>query len=375
MASVTSDYDYSTEGDYSDDGLCNLDQNPNEVITQTYIHSIICAFGLIGNILVIATYIFYKRTKMMTDVYLFNVAVADLIFVVALPFIIYNEQNSWLMGPVACKMLRSAYCVNLYSGMLLLACISGDRYIAIVQARRFFGARSHTLIYSRLICSVVWVFAVALTLPTLIYTERFEEHSLGTETVSVICQLSFSKNETAKLMKVLVPSLQMAIGFLLPLLVMVFCYSRIMCTLLRAQSSQRHKAIRVVWAVVVVFIMCHLPFNVALLEHTLSLFKERSCETEKTKLQVLAISRSMAYLHCCLNPILYAFIGVKFRSYFRQIMLDLWCFSRKYIYTVRSSWRTSDICIPAHMSPDGSNKMSSFSGRHCSGRIPSKGDN
>ncbi|XP_076605266.1 C-C chemokine receptor type 6 [Chaetodon auriga] len=362
MASVTSDYDYSTEGDYSDDGLCNLDQNPNEVITQTYIHSIICAFGLIGNILVIATYIFYKRTKMMTDVYLFNVAVADLIFVVALPFIIYNEQHNWLMGPVACKMLRSAYYVNLYSGMLLLACISGDRYVAIVQARRFFGARSHTLIYSRLICSVVWVFAVALTLPTLIYTERFEEHSVGAKTVTVICQLSFSKNETAKLMKVLVPSLQMAIGFLLPLLVMVFCYSRIMCTLLRAQSSQRHKAIRVVWAVVVVFIMCHLPFNVALLDHTLSLFKERSCETEKIKLQVLAISRSMAYLHCCLNPILYAFIGVKFRSYFWQIMLDLWCFSRKYIYTVRSSRRTSDICISAHMSPDGSNKMSSFSG-------------
>ncbi|XP_040916811.1 C-C chemokine receptor type 6 [Toxotes jaculatrix] len=362
MELTTLNYDYNTNSDYPDEELCNLDPDPMEIITQTYIHSFICAFGLIGNSLVIVTYIFYKRTKTMTDVYLFNVAVADLIFVLALPFIIYNEQYNWPMGSLACKMLRSAYGINLYSGMLLLACISGDRYIAIVQARRSFGARSRSLIYSRLICSSVWVFAVALTLPTLIYTKCFEEPSPGADTVTVKCQLYFSKNETAKLVKVLVPSLQMAFGFLLPLLVMMFCYSSIICTLLRApQSSQRHKAVRVVLAVVVVFILCHLPYNVALLKHTLSLFKERSCEAEKVKLQVLAISRGVAYLHCCLNPILYAFIGVKFRSHFRQIMLDLWCFSKKYIYSARSSRGTSDVCISGYKSSEGSHHMSSFS--------------
>ncbi|XP_029316796.1 C-C chemokine receptor type 6 [Cottoperca gobio] len=348
--------DYSSEN-YPDDGLCDLDPDPMDVITQTYIHSIICALGLIGNTLVITTYIFYKRTKTMTDVYLYNVAVADLIFVLALPFIIYNEQHSWSIGPVACKILRSAYSINLYSGMLLLACVSCDRYVAIVQARRSFGARSRTLIYSRLICSAIWLFAVALTLPTLVYTELFIEQNLGDETVSVMCQLSFSKNETAKLMKVVVPSLQMAIGFLLPLIVMVFCYSSIMYTLLKAQSSQRHKAVRVVLAVVAVFIVCHLPYNVALLIHTLSLFRERSCEAEKIKLHVLAISRSAAYLHCCLNPILYAFIGVTFRNHFWQIMLDIWCFSKKCIFHARSTRRTSDI----RMSSDGSNNLTSFS--------------
>ncbi|XP_010766350.1 C-C chemokine receptor type 6 [Notothenia coriiceps] len=340
---------------------CNLDPNPVDVLTEMYIHSIICACGLMGNTLVIATYMFYKRAKTMTDVYLFNVAVADLIFVLALPLIIYNEQNSWAMGSVACKVLRSAYSINLYSGMLLLACVSGDRYVAIVQARRSFGARSRALIYSRLICSAVWVLAVALTLPTLLYTKLFEEINLGDEPNSVICQLSFNETETAKLIKVVVPTLQMAIGFLLPLLVMVFCYSCIVGTLLRAQSSQRHKAVRVVLAVVVVFIICHLPYNAALLNHTLSLFKERSCTLEKIKLKVLAISRSVAYLHCCLNPILYAFIGVKFRSHFRQIMVDLWCFSKKYIYSAHTSRATSDIFISGRVSSEGSNHFSSFS--------------
>ncbi|CAJ1074135.1 C-C chemokine receptor type 6 isoform X2 [Xyrichtys novacula] len=359
MESVMEDYDYTID---DLDGLCNLDPNLVDINTQTCIHSIICAFGLIGNALVIITYTFYKRTKTMTDVYLFNVAVADLIFVVALPFIIYNEQHSWLMGSVACKILRSAYSINLFSSMLLLACISGDRYIAIVHARRSFGARSRALIYSRLICSAVWLSAVALTLPTLMYTERTEEDNPGAANTTVVCQLFFSEAETAKLMKVLVPSLQMAVGFLVPLLVMVFCYSCIVSTLLKAQSSQKNKAVRVVLAVVVVFIVCHLPYNVALLTHTVSLFKERGCEAEKIKLKVLAVSRSVAYLHCCLNPILYAFIGVRFRSHFRQIMVDLWCFSKKYIYATRTSRGTSEICISGRMSSEGfNNNMSSFS--------------
>ncbi|XP_028995865.1 C-C chemokine receptor type 6 isoform X2 [Betta splendens] len=352
-------YNY-TGLDDEEEGLCNLDPNPMEVTIQTYIHGIICAFGLIGNLLVIITYVFYKRTKTMTDVYLYNVAVADLIFVVALPFIIYNEQHSWLMGLAVCKMLRSAYSINLYSGMLLLACISGDRYFAIVQARRFFAARSRTLIYSRLICSGLWVIAVTLTVPTLIYTERYEEHNLWSVSVTVTCQMTFRTSEKAKLMKVLVPSLQMAVGFLLPLVVMVFCYSSIVYTLLRAQSTKRHKAVRVVLAVVVVFIVCQLPYNVVLLFHTLSLFKERDCEEEQFRLRVLAISRSIAYLHCCLNPILYAFIGVKFRNHFWQIMFDLWCLSKKYIYSARSSRATTEICISGSKPSEGSNHLSSF---------------
>uniref|UniRef100_A0A3P9B5K7 C-C motif chemokine receptor 6 n=1 Tax=Maylandia zebra TaxID=106582 RepID=A0A3P9B5K7_9CICH len=316
------DYDNGTETYIDDDGFCIMDPDASEVITQTLIHSIICGFGLIGNVLVMVTYSFYKRTKTMTDVYLFNMAVADLIFVATLPFVIYNEQHDWSMAGI-----------NLYSGMLLLACISCDRYIAIVRATRSFGTRSRALVYSRLICLAVWVFAVALTLPTLIYTEPSEDNSPGSDRVTVMCQMSFNQTETAALVKLLVPSLQMAVGFLLPLCMMAFCYSCIIYTLLRAQSNQRHKAVRVVLAVVAVFIVCHLPYNVTLLIHMLSLFKQRSCDAENLKLKFLNICRTVAYLHCCLNPFLYAFVGVKFRNHFRQIMLDLWCFSKRYIYT------------------------------------------
>ncbi|XP_061599737.1 LOW QUALITY PROTEIN: C-C chemokine receptor type 6-like [Cololabis saira] len=360
MENGTEDYDMTWPTDDPNE-LCDISPVPAMFSAQTCIHSIICsAENLIGNILVIATYAFYKRTKTMTDVYLLNVALADLIFVVALPLIVYNEQEGWSMGVVACKILRSAYSINLYSGTLLLACISCDRYVAIVQARRSFGSRSHSLTYSRLVCSAVWVLAGVLTLPTLIFTKVFDEKDVNDETVTATCLMHFSSEDTAVLIKLLVPSFQMAVGFLLPLLVMAFCYSCIAHTLLRAQSSERHKALRVVVAVVVVFIACHLPYNVALLLHTMSLFKQRDCAAERIKVQALEISRSVAYLHCCLNPILYAFIGVKFRSHFLQIISDLWCFGKRFVSSSRSSCGASDVCTSGWKIPEGSN-MSSFS--------------
>ncbi|KAF6719456.1 C-C chemokine receptor type 6 [Oryzias melastigma] len=352
-------FNYESTNDSEE--LCDLGTVQAEAVTQTTLHAIICVFGLIGNLLVMITYFFYKRSKTMTDVYLFNLAVADLIFVIVLPLIILNEQAGWSMGIVACKMLESAYSINLFSSTLLLACISADRYVAIVHARRSFGSRSHALTYSRLICSTIWASALALTLPTLIFTELFEESDPITGTSNMKCQLSFNKPHTAKLMKVLVPGLQMAIGFLVPVLVMGFCYSCIAYSLLRAQRTQRHKAIKVIVAVVVAFLLCHLPYNVTLLIHTMSLFKERSCEVEKTKLYVLNVSKSVAYLHCCLNPILYAFVGVKFRSHFMEISSDIWCFSKKHIYSARSSRGASDLCTSGLKSSDVSHNMSSFS--------------
>uniref|UniRef100_A0AAQ6I9R5 G-protein coupled receptors family 1 profile domain-containing protein n=1 Tax=Anabas testudineus TaxID=64144 RepID=A0AAQ6I9R5_ANATE len=280
-----------------------------EQVVGPYVHSIICILGFMGNSLVIATYAFYKRTKSMTDIYLLNVAIADLLFVVALPLIVYNED----------VLLRGSYSVNLYSGMLLLACISTDRYIAIVQARRSFRLRS--LSYSRIICAIVWVCAVLL--------------SRGWDGVSLppqyVCEFRFSDNNTALLTKLAVPSTQIAVGFFLPLLIMIFCYTAVIITLLRAKNFQRHKAVRVVLAVVVVFIVCHLPYNVTLLYDTISMFDQHSCEESDALHTAKTVTQTIAYMHCCLNPVLYAFVGVKFRNHFRKIVQDLWCLGKRYI--------------------------------------------
>ncbi|XP_051816557.1 C-C chemokine receptor type 6-like [Acanthochromis polyacanthus] len=323
-----------------------------QTVVGPYINSIICILGFVGNSLVIVTYAFYEKIKSMTDIYLLNVAIADLLFVLALPLIIYNEFSSWSMGPVACKLLRGSYSINLYSGMLLLACISIDRYIAIVQARRSFRLRS--LSYSRVICSIVWIFAILVSVPTFYFYQWYEpthnseyymmedEDFETDEPSQYVCELRFSDSNMARTTKVAVPSTQLAVGFFLPLFIMIFCYTAVTVTLMKAKNFQRHKAVRVVLAVVVVFIACHLPYNVVLLYDTVNMFEQAECEDLDRLQTVLMVMQSIAYLHCCLNPVLYAFVGVKFRNHFRRIFQDLCCRGKKYIAPRRSSRVTSE---------------------------------
>lgn len=346
-------------------GPCSHQKNHDvELVLGPYVHSIICLLGFVGNCLVIITYALYKRTKSMTDVFLLNVAVADLLFVASLPLIVYNELSSWSMGAAACKLLRGSYSVNLYSGMLLLACISADRYVAIVHARRSFRLRS--LPYSRLICAAVWASAFLLSTPTFYFYNWYEpSHTLDTfmledeenETSSApqyVCEFRFMDQTTAWQTKVAVPSTQLAVGFFLPLLIMVFCYSAVIVTLLRAKNFQRHKAVRVVLAVVVVFIGCHLPYNMTLLYDTVSMFQHRSCTASDALHVTKTVTQTVAYLHCCLNPVLYAFIGVKFRNHFRRIIRDLWCLGKRYITPQRFSRVTTEVYVSTRRSVDGS---------------------
>ncbi|XP_041660619.1 C-C chemokine receptor type 6a [Cheilinus undulatus] len=363
-------YDYNST-DYPREEPCNHLKNQSvELVIGPYVHSIICILGFVGNSLVIVTYAFYKRTKSMTDVYLLNVAIADLVFVVLLPLIVYNELTAWSMGPVACKLLRGSYSVNLYSGMLLLACISTDRYIAIVQARRSFRLRS--LQYSRLICTIVWVFALLLSVPSFYFYNRYDaspsESFFITEEMDwvpdfepshYVCEFKFMDTTIAKKARVAIPSTQLAVGFFLPLLIMVFCYTAVIITLLKAKNFQRHKAVRVVLVVVAVFVICHLPYNVTLLYDTITMFGEMTCEDSDALLTAKTVTQTIAYLHCCLNPVLYAFVGVKFRNHFRRIVRDVWCLGKRYIAPRRFSRTTSEVFMSTRRSVDGTSENGS----------------
>lgn len=288
-------------------------------------YSLICVFGLLGNVMVVVTFAFYKRGKSMTDVYLLNMAIADILFVLTLPFwAVSHATSTWVFSNALCKLMKGIYAVNFNCGMLLLACISMDRYIAIVQATRSFRLRSRTLAHSKVICLVVWVVSVIISSSTFAFNQKYTLQ--GRE----VCEPRYQSVSEPITWKLLGLGLELLFGFFIPFLFMVFCYMFIVKTLLQAQNSKRHRAIRVVIAVVVVFLTCQIPHNAVLLVTAVNTGKmDRSCLGEKILSYTRNVAEVLAFLHCCLNPVLYAFIGQKFRNYFLKIMKDVWCVRRK----------------------------------------------
>ncbi|XP_062031276.1 C-C chemokine receptor type 7 [Lepus europaeus] len=286
-------------------------------------YSAICFVGLLGNGLVVLTYIYFKRLKTMTDTYLLNLAVADILFLLTLPFWAYSAAKSWIFGVHFCKLLFGIYKVSFFSGMLLLLCISIDRYVAIVQAVSAHRHRARVLLISKLSCVAIWLLAVLLSTPELLYSGLQKSSSEQALRCSLITQ-----NVEAL---IIIQVAQMVIGFLVPLLVMSSCYLVIIHTLLQARNFERNKAIKVIIAVVVVFTVFQLPYNGVVLAQTVANFNTTSSNCELSKQLNIAydVTYSLACFRCCINPFLYAFIGVKFRNDLFKLFKELGCLSQE----------------------------------------------
>ncbi|XP_069010895.1 C-X-C chemokine receptor type 2 [Embiotoca jacksoni] len=273
------------------------------------IYMIVFVFSLVGNMVVVYVVCFMKKGRASTDIYLMNLAMADLLFCLTLPFWAVDAHFGWIFGNFPCKVLSGFQEASVYSGVFLLACISVDRYVAIVRATRVLP--SHHLLV-KVVCSVVWVVAGLLALPVAIKRE-----SMYAEDVKLFICYENLMSESSDQWRVNMRVLRHTMGFFLPLVVMTICYCWTIVTLIPTRNQHKHKAMRVILAVVFAFILCWLPYNVSVLFDTLKrggAFKVKTCETTYILNVVLHVTQVLAYMHCAVNPVLYAFIGEKFRN-------------------------------------------------------------
>ncbi|NXA78082.1 CCR7 protein, partial [Thryothorus ludovicianus] len=325
---VTDDYDINSTIDYSMfESLCEKQEVRNfRAAFLPAMYGFIFLMGLLGNVLVMLTYIFFKRLKTMTDIYLLNLAVADILFLLTLPFWATNAAKHWLFGSFACKAIYCICKISFFSGMLLLLSISIDRYFAIVQAASAHRLRPRMIFVSKVTCSLIWLLAFILSTPELVHS--------GVNTSNSNPQCSIIANDLQTFNTGIKVS-QMVFGFLIPLLVMSFCYLIIIKTLLQARNFEKNKAIKVIIAVVIVFVIFQLPYNSVMLAKTISAFNQ-TCEESK-KLDVADdVTYTLACFRCCLNPFLYAFIGVKFRTDLFKLLKMLGCLSQERLWQLTS---------------------------------------
>ncbi|XP_065132647.1 C-C chemokine receptor type 9a [Paramisgurnus dabryanus] len=315
---LTSDNDYNEDfstptGDY-EDGASLCDKALVRQFRMYYepaLYWIIVILGAIGNSMVVWIYTHFKnRLKTMTDVYLLNLALADLFFLCTLPFWAADSIYGWTFGSALCKTVSAIYKINFFSSVFLLTCISVDRYIVIVKTTKAQNTKRSRLLYSKLICVVVWFLAVLLAIPEFLFASSKEDMD-GNH----FCSLIYWNNENNRT-KILVLSLQICMGFCIPLIVMIFCYSVIIRTLLKTRNFEKHKAMRVILAVVAVFIFSQLPYNSMLVfEATQAANTTITNCNEVQQFDITTqVMKSLAYMHSCLNPFLYAFVGVRFRK-------------------------------------------------------------
>ncbi|XP_017561578.1 C-X-C chemokine receptor type 3-like [Pygocentrus nattereri] len=306
------------------------------------LYSLVVVLGLLGHVLVLLV-LFHKNRTVM-DIFILHLSMADVLLLLTMPLWAVEAANEWIFSTGACKLSGALFKINFYYGIFLLACISLDRYLSIVHGVMMLSSRRPLVIW--LICIAVFFFSVLLSIPDWIYLIANSNASLGGKTA---CIHSYRDR-----WRLALRLLYHVVGFLIPSMVLFYCYS---CILLRRQKGcqglQKLQAMRIILALVVVFFICWMPYNITLLVDTI-----QSAPTDSTgqfegcrhsKWTAVNITEILGFLHCCLNPFIYFGLSRKFRLRVLSILrCDGWSLHSRDV----SLWELEQVDERASASPE-----------------------
>ncbi|KAM4741203.1 putative G-protein coupled receptor 25 [Anableps anableps] len=314
-------YDYYdlniTENDTSDDfHECVFSSLNGFQILLPVMYYLIFFTGLCGNIFVITVVGSKgKRGGRLVDIFVVNLAMADLVFVIMLPLwaISASQNNCWDFGfasELLCKLTSYIISVNRFSNIFFLTCMSIDRYLAIVRMMDSRYLRSSRCIH--VICFAIWIVSFIFGIPSWVFRK------LGPSAGGQACQ------EDSSSVVLLGMNLAMVfLTFIFPVLIIVFCYGTIIMHLnrhcitagnARAEARRRH-SLKMVLCIIVAFVVSWLPYNtfksIRIIAHLSD--ASLSCETEVRLSNGFLISCSLAFLNSCINPAIYFFLDHHFQ--------------------------------------------------------------
>ncbi|KAK3551729.1 hypothetical protein QTP70_023262 [Hemibagrus guttatus] len=307
------DYDNLPPGDFSPHNNNNL-----LAYTQVFLptlYSIVFIMGFIGNGLVVCVLVKYHKSSNMSDVCLFNLAISDLLFLLSLPFWAhYAAIIQWSFGSFMCHAVTALYMLGFYGSIFFMILMTIDRYTVIVHTYTSLFSKHRSVRASIALVLFMWTLSLGASLPTIIFSQANNSNGIST------CMVEYPEGTLWRSISYIELNI---LGLIIPLSVMVFCYSRIIPILMSIKSQKKHKAVRLILVLVSVFFLFWTPYNILiflkLLHHHGYMSTYQWSQDLKMAMQWV---ESIAFTHCCLNPIIYAFMGQRFRNLFLKILKE-----------------------------------------------------
>uniref|UniRef100_UPI0037E72DB0 somatostatin receptor type 5-like n=1 Tax=Semicossyphus pulcher TaxID=241346 RepID=UPI0037E72DB0 len=276
------------------------------------IYGIVCVVGLVGNTLVIHVIVNYTKNESVTNIYILNLAIADELFMLGLPFLaVQNALLSWPFGSLMCRVVMTVDAINQFTSIFCLTVMSVDRYLAVVHPIRSFWWRRPRV--AKAISATVWAGSFVVVLPVVVFADVLKDDG----------NCSIVWPEPAEVWKTSFIVYTCTVGFFCPFLVICLCYLLIVIKVrsvgkrAQATSSRRRKSerkiTRMVVVVVAVFVLCWLPFYAL---NIVNLLVVLPGDFRGLYFFVVVLS----YANSCANPILYGFLSDNFKRGFRKAL-------------------------------------------------------
>ncbi|XP_036388774.1 lysophosphatidic acid receptor 6 [Megalops cyprinoides] len=279
------------------------------------VYCLVLVLGLVGNVGALYVFIFRITPRTSSNVYVINLALADTVFLCTLPFRIHYHLNGndWIFGKVACQVTGTLFFTNIYISIAFLTCICIDRYIATVHPHTYLRLRNTRC--SLVVSLAVWLVAVVAMLA---FNLAGPLDSLGGER-SRSCFENFSEHEWAtRMMAYNVCAL--VFGSLVPFAIIMVCYPLVARRIARIRTGTSRRALRVIYAILAITVVCFLPYHVVHLLHLLMRGHViQLCVYANPIYKARRVTMALVSLNSCLDPVLYYFTTSHCKwSFFRR---------------------------------------------------------
>ncbi|XP_068451749.1 urotensin-2 receptor [Clinocottus analis] len=291
--------------------------------------TIMCAMGVAGNAytLVITRSAALRRTGSMY-VYIVNLALADLLYLSTIPFVVCTYfAHDWLFGEAGCRILLSLDLLTMHASVFILVAMSLERYRAV--ARPFSAHRSSSR-RRRLAAGVIWGLSFVLTLPMMVMIRLSEGKPTAAGLVKRICFPTWTPEAFKAYITVLFLT-----SVLVPGLVIVGLYAGLAGRYWAVQASLgrggggggssrsvrrrglKQKVVSMIFCIVVAYWACFLPFWGWQLAKLFSPDSLKSFSPAAHNYVNFFVT-CLTYGNSCINPFLYTLLTRNYKDYLAQ---------------------------------------------------------
>ena len=280
--------------------------------TKLTLYAVIFVISSIGNTLVCLVIMKKKKMKTVTNYFILNLAIADLLLTfVCIPFDIPVQEmhHVWPYGALGCKLLYPLQTTCLYASVFTLTAVSLTRYWAIVHPLR----QQLTVSRAKFVIVIIWLLSV---IPVSPYIHVLQHKGLYCE--------EFWPNTTSR--KIYTMALFMT-QYVIPLGIILIAYLSIGAELrikrtsdnrfLRSrQGKETAKVVRMLVVVTVVFAVCVLPTNIMWLWLDFGNAEEEFAHFW----DLVAFCNILTFCNSAANPVCYTALNDNYRKYIKRFL-------------------------------------------------------
>lgn len=264
------------------------------VIPSSYILAMLV--GIPSNAYILGFLRVRLREKSMSTVILYlNLALSDLLLLLSLALRVHYHfsGNNWIFGEISCRLTTALFYGNVYCSAQTIACISLQRYLAVV--RPFLYRQMTKTALAMATCLVVWSLFGAAIVPELLVRQTYQVTQLGVTTCHDVLPLEEKSHSPLVLYRLVL----VCLGFIVPFLICIYAHVVVVFHLKKSGCDWR-PFIRVSTLVFVIFLACFLPSGILHITHYIRLFSSG----DDRLYGYYRVAVCLCCFHSCLDPFL-----------------------------------------------------------------------